>query len=103
MSINCSVHTEASVLCLHSTPPHTNDPLKLTATYNDTDEAYDLLIKCGKCNLEGGEWRVRVPRYLVGAVAITFHASHEGHPLYFEYLGHKFKSPAYEARSGQSN
>lgn len=91
MSTNCSVHLEASILTLHATAPAS--PIALHATIPEDDQKYPLVIECAKCGTNG---TYEVPTYLVGAVVILYHASHEGHALRFTFREHKIESPTFQ-------
>lgn len=50
------------------------------------DRRVDLRITCTRCKGKPS-FRQEVPTWLVGAMALAYHAAHEGHPLELEVDG----------------
>jgi len=65
----------------------------MTANIPEATVTHELMLECGRCQ---ETVKYDIPQFMLGAVTILFHASHEGHALRFSYMGHEVKSPRFD-------
>jgi hypothetical protein len=77
---------QAALLRWHATRAHDTFELRIEGD----DETHTLQISCPQCRVTQEQ---ELEPWFVGAAALAFHTSHEGHPLRIEYAGRVLTSP----------
>jgi hypothetical protein len=87
------------LVCCHATPPHCPHQMEFSLRgaprMPELEHADELAIRClsPDCLKAGLSLQTRAPLELVGALALVFHTSHEGHPIEMRYRDQTWTSP----------
>ena len=83
------------LVACHATTPHCAHRLEFNLDGKPVEGVYELHIRClhKACKDAGVEVKWMVPTYMVGAAALVFHSSHEGHRLVIAYRDIEIVSP----------